>query len=125
MKESVYSLNSMATEELNGIIQSLKEFAVLHSMPMFITCAVNSTEDETEYRTDVITPAATNRVLADNKFLNLINVMNGAETHYVSESTDIMLDAIRQLPEEIVDNEYSEFSSAYADVDDDEFYGES
>lgn len=107
--------------ELNELIQQLKTFAVIHSMPMFITCAIENNDDGTVYKTDALSPTATNRVLTDNKFTDLINVMNGASTYYISEKTDQILDAIRELPDEIVD-EYSEFTNS--NISDEDFYGE-
>lgn len=106
-------------EELLELIQALKTFAVMYEVPMFITCAIKNNEEGTVYSTDSITPAATNKVLADNKFPDLINVMNGAHTHYVSENTDVILDVIRELPSEIT-SEYADLTST--DIDEDDFY---
>ena len=108
-------------DELNYLIQQLKTFAVMHSVPMFLTCAVENNDDETVYRTDALSPAATNRILKDNKFTDLINVMNGASTYYISENTDQILDAMKSFSEN-ESEEYSEFTSLV--VDEDDFYSE-
>ena len=108
-------------EELENLIQELKSFAVIHSMPMFITCAIENTNEGTVYKTDALSPAATNCVLTDNKFPNLINVMNGANTYYVSTETEMVLDAIRDLPSEVT-SEYADLTDE--EFDEDDFYSE-
>ena len=79
---------TISHSELNELIHQLKSYAVVNNMPIFITCAIENNDNGTVYKTDSLTPAATGVVLTDNKFTDLINVMNGASTYYISEKTD-------------------------------------
>lgn len=118
---SIYNVTHKQ-DELNELIQKLKNFAVLNSMPMFLTCAVKNDDEETVYKTEILSPAGTNRVLTNNMFPDLVNVTNGASTYYITETSDQILDAIRTLPSENINGEYSEFTTS--NIDEDDFYGE-
>ena len=116
-----YNLSSVYDSELAEKIAEIRTICTMKNIPFFFAFAVKNNAKGTTYETDLLSAGAQSIELTDDKFPDLVNVMNGFGTYLKKPDTeDVLLDAIRELPEEIIQNDYA--SLLEDNEDEEDFY---
>lgn len=68
--------------EIKPIIEQLAVACHDNNIPMFVTVAIENTKEGTTYKSKIIDPDFLETSLTDDKFKDLLNIMNGFQTHY-------------------------------------------
>lgn len=103
METAKYDKEEVFKEEIEPILKQLLQACNINRIPMFTCVAVKNTKDATTYKTQVLSPAQYNFNLADNKFTDFINIMNGFQTFYKAggaESTNAEYEELLELMNE-------------------------
>lgn len=120
MSNTIYDKTAEYNSEISEKVKELQKLCTMYAIPYFMSFAVKNSEDKTEYVNEMLSPAAQGIVLHKNNFPNFVNVTNGFST-YLKQDDSARLEALRQLPEEII---ASDFSLSDESSEDDDFYGE-
>lgn len=76
-------------EEVSKIVDNLKRVCVVRNIPMFLTLGIENTDEETIYKSEMLSPDAHGLELTDNIFPKLVNVLMGFDTVPPSAVTEI------------------------------------
>lgn len=84
-------------KEIEAKIQELKLICNDAKIPMFVTVCMNSSNEETVYKSDVVGSKVNNIILKDDLIADLINVMNGFRTVPPHSSFEMEMDQISDV----------------------------
>lgn len=108
--------------EIDEKVKEIKTLCLMYKIPFFFAFAVENTNHSTKYVSELLSAGAQSLKLTDNKFPDLVNVMNGFGT-YLKNNDDVNLDVLREIPEEIIKSDYSSIGEE-EDTSEDEYYGD-
>ena len=86
-------------------IKELKQFCTLEGIPMFITFALENTDEGTAYLSDMINPDLINVDLKDNKINEMVKVLNGFDVVPKNTPLEIDMDSLPPVENGEIDAE--------------------
>ena len=76
---TVYDATAIYDDQILPLVDKIREICILKKIPFFITAAVKSTDEDTEYKNDGILTGSTDIHLKDDRFTKFLLICRGAE----------------------------------------------
>lgn len=107
-------------EHIQPIVEQLKMRCEAHDIPMFVTCCVKSTEEETKYIREGVCTGSKKYQLADDQIEKHLLVANGFKVSppgFCEELPDNFLEYIAENEVDIVNSEEPQEVDDYPDIE--------
>lgn len=108
--------------EVESKLNDIKTLCLMYKIPCFFAFAIENNDEKTTYLSELLSAGAQSITLKDNKFPDLVNVMNGFGT-YLKNTDNDNLDILREIPEEIIKSDYASIGKDESE-DEDDIYGD-
>lgn len=92
MKNTVFKMSAGSTKALDKKVQELLEICQIEHLPMFLSVAVENTDETTTYKNVVYGAKSHNMGLADDRIEKHILIANGFDA--VPKRENVILDAL-------------------------------
>ena len=84
-------------QEIAPIVQSLKSACFKQGIPMFLSCAVRNENHDTEYISEMISPAQLEVALKNDRIAEMVKVLNGFVAVPETKPLELEFDVEREI----------------------------